>query len=232
MRHHPNIDLIERAVAALEELAEDFVFIGGTTTTLLITDLASPSTRASIDVDAIVEISGLPELYSLRQDLRAKGFYEDADESALICRWRRKDLILDIMPTDEDILGFGNRWYKHAVMTAEELSLPSGRMIRHVNAPCFLATKLEAFYGRGNGDYLASEDMEDIVALLDGRPEIVDEISASDSQLQRYLIEQLEQLLRVDAFRQALPGHLEAMGTSGSRTGQVLARIGAILAIA
>ena len=54
--------------------------------------------------------------------------------------------------------------------------LASGKVIRMVSAPYFLITKLEAFNGRGNGDYLMSHDIEDIVAVLDGRPEIFDEM--------------------------------------------------------
>ncbi len=29
-----------------------------------------------------------------------------------MCRWHFDDVILDVMPTDEEILTFGNRWYK------------------------------------------------------------------------------------------------------------------------
>jgi hypothetical protein len=35
-----------------------------------------------------------------------------------------------------------------------------------VTAPYFLATKIEAFYGRGKKDFLASHDMEDIINKL------------------------------------------------------------------
>jgi len=34
----------------------------------------------------------------------------------------------------------------------------------------FLATKFAAFDGRGKGDYMASHDLEDIVAVVDGVP--------------------------------------------------------------
>ena len=63
--------------------------------------------------------------------------------------------VLDVMPTDANVLGFGNRWYDVAVRTAESVQLPSGRSIRLIAPPVFLATKLEAFHGRGGGDFLA-----------------------------------------------------------------------------
>jgi len=55
--------------------------------------------------------------------------------------------------------------------------------IKLVSSPYFLATKIEAFTGRGGGDYQASHDLEDIITLLDGRPEIVAEIGAAPRDL-------------------------------------------------
>lgn len=109
--------------------------------------------------------------------------------------------------------------------------LPSGHLIRLANAPSFLATKFEAFHGRGRGDYLASEDMEDIITLIDGRPEVVEEIAASDPTLRQYLAKQMADLLTSDGFRQALPGHLEATSGAGGRADKVLERVGAIVAM-
>jgi len=39
------------------------------------------------------------------------------------------------------------------------------RDIRLITAPYFLATKFEAFHGRGHGDVRGSHDLEDIVAV-------------------------------------------------------------------
>lgn len=74
------------------------------------------------------------------------------------------------MPTHSDILGFGNQWYAAAYTAAISVSLPSGKLIRVLPAPYFLATKFDAFRGRGNQDYLLSKDMEDIITILDGKP--------------------------------------------------------------
>jgi len=81
-----------------------------------------------------------------------------------------------------------------------------------VLAPYFLATKLEAFDGRGKGDYLSSHDIEDIVAVLDGRPEILDELlKASKSYRPIWLTDlhpcwKLESLLRLSLDTcQAMP---------------------------
>ena len=115
---NPNLELLQIAVTQLGELANDMVFVGGTATGLLITDPAAPPLRITRDVDAIVEIISRTEFYQLGKRLRHQGFTEDSSHDAPICRWISGDIILDIMPTDERILGFGNQWYSPAIQHA------------------------------------------------------------------------------------------------------------------
>jgi hypothetical protein len=58
---------------------------------------------------------------------------------------------------------------------AELVRLDAGTVIRSITAPYFLATKLEAFQSRGKGDVFASHDLEDVIAVIDGRPAITEE---------------------------------------------------------
>ena len=134
----------------------------------MITDPAAPPIRATQDVDAIVQVVSRAEYYQLSDKLREKGFREDTRDDAPICRWVTDNVVLDVMPTDADILGFGNKWYVPAMENAEQLKLPSGKLIKMVSAPYFLITKLEAFDGRGGGDYLISPEIEDMLEVLEG----------------------------------------------------------------
>ena len=88
---------------------------------------------------------------------------------------------LDVMPTDETILGFSNRWYKPAIEAAAVVAL-DGFELRVVTTPYFIGTKLEAFRGRGKEDFYASSDLEDIITVLDGRPTVVEEVADSPSE--------------------------------------------------
>lgn len=124
-----------------------------------------------------------------------------------------------------DILGFGNEWYRPALEAAVEIVLPSGARIRRVTAPHFLATKLAAFDGRGEGDYVMSRDMEDVVAVLDGRPGIVDEVAGCDATLRRHLTEKLAILMNDQGFLEALPGHLPGDAANQARVPLILERI-------
>jgi predicted nucleotidyltransferase len=66
---------------------------------------------------------------------------------------------------------------------AQTVTLPKGTQIRVISAPYFLGTKLEAFGGRGENDYFASRDLEDFVAVLEGRQTILAEIEAAPEDL-------------------------------------------------
>ncbi len=117
------------------------------------------------------------------------------------------------MPTDEEILGFGNRWYKKAIKYSLIYPLTDKHNIRVVTAPYFLATKLEAFKTRGKMDFYASHDFEDIVSVLDGRLEVVDEILKSDQELKSYLVKSLSDIGSSRSFRGAIPGHFVQYGS-------------------
>src|SRR5574340_1717257 len=90
-------------------------------------------------------------------------------------------------------------------------------VIRLVAAPVFLATKLEAFSGRGRGDYLSSHDLGDFLAVIDGRDSLVDECRSSNAGLRAYLRERVAGLLATSAFIDALPGHLPGDAASQQR---------------
>ncbi len=116
--------------------------------------------------------------------------------------------MVDLMPTDEGILGFHNRWYSLAVESALTVTLPNDLVIKLVTAPVFLGTKLEAFKGRGNGDYMASHDLEDIITVVDGRATLLEEAAQSPLELRAYLATEFRQLLDNRDFMDALPGQL------------------------
>ncbi len=52
-----NPDLLVSAARLLSPLLDELVFVGGCTTSLLITDPASSGVRATFDVDTITEVS-------------------------------------------------------------------------------------------------------------------------------------------------------------------------------
>jgi hypothetical protein len=110
---------------------------------------------------------------------------------------------------------------------AKRTDLEPDLHIRVVTAPYFIATKLEAFRGRGRGDYASSHDLEDLLTVIDGREAIVDEIAAA-TELRPYVVEQLRTLLGTSAFVDAMPGHHLPDAASQSRLPILLERINKI----
>jgi len=157
----PNVALLEVVAARLgPALRERLVFVGGAVAGLLITDPAMPSIRPTEDVGLITHVAALDDFQAVEQELASRGFAHDMSQGAPICRWRVGEAVVDVMPTDEAILGFANRWYPLAVETAQLVLLPSNTQIRLVAPPVFIATKFEAFADRGNGDFLFSHDAD------------------------------------------------------------------------
>mgnify|MGYP006302641419 CR=1 FL=1 len=219
---NPNIEILQETIDLLGPLAGELVFLGGCATGLLLTDPAAPSPRVTRDVDVIVEVGHLSGYHRFCERLKELGFTEDTGPEAPICRWRARRIILDVMPTDPSILGFGNIWFARAFKAAQEVELPSGSRLRLLPAVYFLATKLEAFDNRGAGDFLLSRDMEDVVAVLDGRPELVDEIKATERDLRQYLLKRFSDLIGDQNFIDALPGHLPPDAASQARARHIL----------
>ena len=110
--------------------------------------------------------------------------------------------------------------------------MEKGLEIHIVSAPYFLATKIEAFEGRGKGDYIASHDMEDIIAVIDGRIELIDEVKDSDPNLKRFLSERFHRFLKTEVFFESLPGHLPPDSVSQARLPTITTRIEKIAAMA
>lgn len=225
------IDLLVAVGAPLNRLPRPLAFVGGAATGLLVTDLAAPAPRATDDVDVIIDVRDYDEYQTvIRPALLALAAREDDADGAPLCRWVLQGVLVDVMPIDARVLGFSNTWYRNALATAVDHTLPDGTVIRVVDAPHFLATKIEAFLGRGRGDFMASKDIEDIVAIADGRPALHEDVRRAPPGLRAFLGDTLEAWLGQEAFRDALPGHLPSNFDLG-RSRLVLERLRALVTL-
>jgi predicted nucleotidyltransferase len=218
----PNIAIVEHITAALGDLMESLVLVGGCAAGLLITDPAQAAIRPTNDIDLIVETLSHADYYQMCDQLRAKGFQEVPE---VICRWSFQGSKLDLMPSDPSILGFSNYWYPEALRSATPLSLPNGRSIRIVAAPVFIATKLVAFQNRGAGNYQASHDIEDIISVVDGRAELIDEFLSASEEVREYLDDEMGTLLGTPAFFESISTHLKPDFASQARHDLVVSRL-------
>jgi predicted nucleotidyltransferase len=196
--------LTEVAIALGDELLKDVVFVGGCSTGLLVTDeFTKEQIRYTDDVDLIVDVVGYPAWIVLQEQLGRHGFTIDMGEE-VICRMLLGELKVDFMPIDSGVLGFTNRWYKDAVTYAQDFVLNEQITIKLISPEYFVATKLEAYLGRGKGDALASHDIEDLLNIFDGRQAINAEVKSSSTELQHYISTQLSALLEDENFEYAI----------------------------
>ena len=220
-RSDPNRDLLLRVAARLGTFSDECLFVGGTTVGLLLSDPGAPTPRPTYDVDIVVEAHTHADyLTRIRERLLALGLSESSAPGDPICAWRVDGIRVDVMPSDSHILGFSNRWYQSALRSGTLLELDGAR-VRVINAPHFVATKFEAFKGRGKSDPYASHDLEDIVTVVDGRPELIEEVASCELELRDYLQAEFRRLVSNPDFLNALEGLVEGEG----RAALVLGRI-------
>lgn len=217
-------------------LRERVVFVGGMVRGLLVSDPAVAGPRPTRDVDVILDVSSPVDFANTTAQLRRLGFREDMSEDAPICRYLLRgataegdDLPVDFMPLDPAILGFSNVWYPGAYEAPQRLPSDAGTILV-IDAPHFVATKLESFASRGEGDYY-HHDLEDVIVLVDGRPELEDELRLSSKDLRAFVVEEVRQLLNDQDFIDALPGYLSPDDASQARLTLVVQRLQAIAAL-
>ncbi|BBE20035.1 hypothetical protein AQPE_4226 [Aquipluma nitroreducens] len=185
------------------------VFVGGAVAELYANDPAASDIRPTLDVDCVIGLSTRLEFYRLEENLRARGFANDTSSGAPICRWIYNDIKVDVMPTNENILGFSNKWYVEGIENEIQKILPDGTEIFVFPPEYYVATKLEAHKGRGGEDLRQSHDFEDIIYILDNCPDLLKDIVIANPTVKAYLKIEFKSLLQnkglVEGIESALP---------------------------
>ena len=206
MSHHINITRIKAISRILKSIKKDVVFVGGATVSLY-ADSKSSEVRPTDDVDVVIELAAYNNYTQLEEELRNVGFENDKD-SGIICRYMVQGIIVDIMPTNSDVLGFSNRWYEEGFENAISIMLDDDE-VKIFSFPYFIATKLEAFKNRGNNDFRFSSDFEDIVYVLENNSNAENQLSNLPEQLKEYFSKTFQDLINQQDWEEGLYAHLE-----------------------
>ncbi len=198
--------IIEKIAIALGELNEKVAFVGGAVVSLYANDFAAEDVRPTKDIDITLQIATLGQLETLREDLVAKGFKQYADED-VICRFRYKGILVDVMSTYPVGWAPANRWFAPGF---EHLTLKQvgNSTIQLLSFPYFLATKFDAHYDRGRTDPRTSKDFEDIVYLLDYVSDLEEQISVAPEDVKTYLKAEFEAILKDSVSQEAIMAQL------------------------
>ncbi len=182
-----NIEMLQIVAVGLGALKDVMVFVGGSVAELYADNPSGSEIRPTKDVDCVIELSSRIEHNKLEENLRAIGFANDTSLGAPICRWIYKDILVDVMPAEENILDFTNIWYVEGIKNKIPKTLPNGIEIFVFAPEYYVASKFEAHKGRGGEDLRQSHDFEDIVYIMDNYPKIVDDIINAEENVKSYL---------------------------------------------
>ena len=202
-----NPRLLTKVARKLEPLGFKYAFIGGSIVEFLVDRPDLSPVRPTDDLDVIVEVMANRRYSDIEEVLRQAGFQHDISQGTHICRWTLDDLIVDVMPTEGKLIGLNTTWFAEALETAAPREI-LGVSVPLISAVAFIATKITAFADRGRGDYYGSHDLEDIIAVIDGRASIADDIRAAAPALADYVANGIKALSRNSDFQDSLPGHL------------------------
>lgn len=184
---HENLQRIEKVAEGLGSLLDDMVFVGGSVAIVYATDQAATDIRPTLDIDIVTELSSYKDYGLLESELRKRGFINDF-ESGVICRWRYKSETVDVMPCDEKILGFSNKWYISGYQNKIPYKITPHLSVNILPVCYYLACKIEALNHRGGKDWRTSHDFEDIIYVLDYDDDFWDQYQKeSNEELKDYL---------------------------------------------
>jgi hypothetical protein len=219
--HSANILMLQEVAKGLGELLEKVVFVGGAVAELYADDPASSGIRPTLDIDCVIEINSRKEFNNLEKILRLKGFVNDISPGAPICRWIYSDIKVDVMATEENVLGFSNLWYREGSEKKIVKFLPDGTAISIFPLEYYLASKFEALRNRGGHDLRQSHDFEDIIYILNSSLGVRESIANALPFVKTYLIGKLKEILSdsnsSEAIETALP-----YGSGDERTEMIL----------
>jgi hypothetical protein len=207
-RHLENVAQVERVAEALQHLREKVVFIGGSIVGLQITDPAAPDVRRTKDVDIIIEVTGFSDHANKDAELRKLGFKHDISAHSHILRFRLGELIVDVLPEDGSPFGMKTDWYKSAVGSSKPHKLPSEIVIRLISAPLLVYTKFHAYADRGKGNLRESDDIGDILTVIDGRVELAEEVRQAEEKARQFIADRFSELLKNSQFEEAMTWQL------------------------
>ena len=208
MSHSINITRIKAVSNALAKLETPVVFAGGATVSLYADIDFREEARPTDDVDVVLELVAYKNYAAVEVQLRAIGFVNDI-HSKVICRYKYKGLLVDIMPTDEKVLGFSNKWYAPGFKQAIDFEIDKQHIVKIFPVTYFIASKLEAFKNRGKNDGRTSSDFEDIVFVLTYRNSIWKELQEADEIVKQYLKDEFIKLLAGNFIDEWIAVHLD-----------------------
>ncbi len=203
-----NIGTVAEVAEALQQYKDQVVFVGGSVISLYTDDPAADEIRPTKDIDLTINIVDTGKFQKTIEELGKLGFHPDPF-GASICSYKYHKIPVDIIPAEDNAFGSTNRWYKIGFKDLWKVNAKD-QEINILSAPCFLATKFEAFNSRGK-DYRTSHDIEDIIYIIDNRTTIVEEIVNTDKRISEFLKLEIQKIIDKGLLDELLHTHIHPL---------------------
>lgn len=204
------------------------VFIGGATISLFLDEFGRAQARTTRDVDCIVPgVATRQAWFALEAELRSRGWQPDPEGP--ICRYRSpRGHRVDLLGARPEVQGFSGRWFEAAAANAEARLLDTRRSVLTPRVAWLTGCKVEAFRDRGAADPLASADLEDLVALVDGCADWETAVCSAPAPLRPYIAEWAADVLGDASLLAAADGQLPRGGDIVGRRRRLRERLGRV----
>jgi hypothetical protein len=204
-------ELLRAIVGDVGDFLEHMVFTGGLVLPLYLTRPPRLRIRPTRDADVVVACESHAAWVRLQMELGALGVIPIVgDPSAPICRMRTATgHLLDLMPANPAVLGFGNPWFQAGYDRAITVEIGAARPIRIFPAALYVAAKIEAYRGRGKADPWMSHDLEDLLTLMACRASLVDETRAEPDAVKEFLRNAAREILALARLDELNHAHIQ-----------------------
>jgi len=113
-----------------------------------------------------------------------------------------------------EVIGMANSWFQEGMAAARTVRITAELEIKVFPAAFWLAAKISAFKDRGGSCY-ESKDLEDILALVDGRPGLLQEIALLQEEPRHYVRAWFHEVVRRDDINDIVAGLMPRSGGRG-----------------
>ncbi|MDB5098372.1 MAG: hypothetical protein JWM80_2793 [Cyanobacteria bacterium RYN_339] len=202
-------DQLKQVVEDLGVFVPQLAFTGGLVLGLYFQRPPMFRIRPTKDADAVIACATHAAYVAFQAEMGKVGTRPHIGEDGEpICRMMTASgNLLDLMPTEAGVLGFGNRWFPLGYETAQPLNIGASQPIRIFPPPVYAAAKVEAYRSRGAADPMCSHDLEDFLMLVACRPSLVEEIAGCDPELRTYLAVFAAEVLALPRLDEIIEGN-------------------------
>lgn len=207
----------------LDWLESPPIFVGGAALHCYLDDFARSQLRTTKDIDVILfQISSSMQWMDFESKLRQLKW--SPDMNGPMCRYiSPKGTLVDFLFSSSEVTGFSNRWYTKVVENPMFYNIHEHQLM--IAQPAlYLATKIEAFLNRGQAEPFDSQDLEDIVALIDGCSELVASFREQDQELREWISHHLKSIQSHVWFEALCVGNLPRGGNEQMREQRFLGK--------